>query len=180
MNLLLVDRRQDIIAHLRRDQVIRHIPIIAFQPPGHSCSEQEAIEELAAGFDMVLCDHRYREWLAIFKAMLRRQELSAGPIREFRANQLYMNLDRHEVLVEGRPIKLTAKEFQILQLFLEQCGRVVTRQALLDRVWGEEFEIEEHALDVHIHALRQKLQVTPSFPRMILTVRGIGYKLSSA
>ena len=112
--------------------------------------------------------------------MLRRQELSAGPMREFRANQLYMNLDRHEVLVEGRPTQLTAKEFQILQLFLEQCGRVVTRQALLDRVWGEEFAIEEHALDVHIHALRQKLQVTPSFPRMILTVRGIGYKLSSA
>jgi DNA-binding response OmpR family regulator len=90
-----------------------------------------------------------------------------------------MNLDRHEVRVEGKSIQLTPKEFQILRVLLQNPGRVLTRQALLNLVWGEDYALEEHALDVHIHALRQKLEYKPSVPQWIVTVRGVGYKLSS-
>jgi two-component system response regulator RegX3 len=177
--LALIDRRHKIIAILRRDPVLRHVPMIAIQPHGEPYTEEDMLEELAAGFDIVLDSHRHREWLAIIKALIRRQEYQTLPVREFRVNALAMNLDRHEVMVGAKPIQLTPKEFQILRVFLQNPGRVLTRQELLNFVWGEDYALEEHALDVHIHALRQKLEYNPPAPRWILTVRGVGYKLSS-
>ncbi len=177
--LALIDRRHNVVSILRQDHALRHIPMIALQPEGDACTEEETVEDLAAGFDIVIESHRHREWLAIIKALLRRQELQAAPLREFRVNGLCMNLDRHEVTVEGKSIQLTPKEFHILRVFLQDPGRVLTRQELLNLVWGEDYALEEHALDVHIHALRQKLEDKPSEPRWILTVRGVGYKLSA-
>lgn len=177
--LALIDRRHKVVEALRQNHALRHIPMIALQPQGGACTEEDTVEDLAAGFDMVIESHRHREWLAIIKALLRRQELQATPAREFRVNALCMNLDRHEVTVNGKSIQLTLKEFQILRVLLQHPGRVLTRQELLNLVWGEDYALEEHALDVHIHALRHKLEDKPSVPHWILTVRGIGYKLST-
>ncbi|MBS0171129.1 MAG: response regulator transcription factor [Nitrospira sp.] len=177
--LALIDRRHKIVAALRQNHAFRQIPMIALQPQGEACTEEDTVEDLAAGFDIVTESHRHREWLAIIKALLRRQELQTTPPREFRVNALCMNLDRHEVRVEGRSIQLTLKEFQILRVLLQHPGRVLTRQELLNLVWGEDYALEEHALDVHIHALRHKLEDKPSAPHWILTVRGVGYKLST-
>lgn len=177
--LALIDRRHKVISALRQNHAFQHIPIIALQPQGVVCTEEDTLEDLAAGFDMVIDSYRHREWLAIIKALLRRQDLQAAPLREFRINALSMNLDRHEVRVEGKAIQLTPKEFQVLRVLLQNPGRVLSRQELLNLVWGEDYALEEHALDVHIHALRQKLEPTPSVPQWILTVRGIGYKLSA-
>lgn len=177
--LALIDRRHKVITVLRHDQALRHIPMIALHPQGEPCTEEDTLEDLAAGFDMVIDSYRHREWLAIIKALLRRQEFQAAPAREFRVNALSMNLDRHEVRVEEKPIQLTPKEFQILRVLLQNPGRVLTRQELLNLVWGEDYALEEHALDVHIHALRQKLEYKPSAPQWILTIRGVGYKLSA-
>jgi DNA-binding response OmpR family regulator len=88
-----------------------------------------------------------------------------------------MDVDRHEVTVNERVVDLTPKEFQILHQFLESPSRVFTRQEMLNKVWGEGYALEEHALDVHIHSLRQKIESDPSNPTVIVTVRGIGYKL---
>ena len=88
-----------------------------------------------------------------------------------------MDLDRHEVLVNGHAVDLTPKEFQILKQFLESPRRVFSRQEMLNRVWGEGYALEEHALDVHIHSLRQKIEQNPARPTFLLTVRGVGYKL---
>jgi DNA-binding response OmpR family regulator len=88
-----------------------------------------------------------------------------------------MDLDRHEVLVNGLAVDLTLKEFQILKQFLESPHRVFSRQEMLNRVWGEGYALEEHALDVHIHSLRQKIEQNPASPTFLLTVRGVGYKL---
>jgi DNA-binding response OmpR family regulator len=88
-----------------------------------------------------------------------------------------MDLDRHEVAVSGRLVELTPKEFQILRQFLEFPNRLFSRQEMLNKVWGEGYALEEHALDVHIHSLRQKVESNPADPRSIVTVRGIGYKL---
>ncbi|MCW5799246.1 MAG: DNA-binding response regulator [Nitrospira sp.] len=177
--LALIDRRHNVVSALRQDQTLRHIPMIGLQPQGEACTEEQMVEELAAGFDIVIESHRHREWLAIIKALLRRQELQAAPLREFRVHALSMNLDRHEVKVKGKSIQLTLKEFHILRALLQHPGRVLTRQELLNLVWGEDYALEEHALDVHIHALRQKLEDKPSVPQWILTVRGVGYKLSA-
>ena len=177
--LALIDRRHKIIAVLRQSHAFQHIPMIALQPRGEACTEEDTVEDLAAGFDIVVDSYRHREWLAIIKALLRRQEFQSAPAREFRVRALSMNLDRHEVRVEGKSIQLTPKEFQILRVLLQNTGRVLTRQALLNLVWGEDYALEEHALDVHIHALRQKLEYKPSVPQWIVTVRGVGYKLSS-
>ena len=135
------------------------------------------LRELADGYDMVLSALSHREWLAIIKALLRRQEFLSAPEPELRANQLYMNVARYEVAMAGVSLELTPKEFRILQVLLQHAGRVLSRQELLNRVWGEDYALEEHALDVHIHALRRKIESDPSRPTVIVTVRGIGYKL---
>jgi len=88
-----------------------------------------------------------------------------------------MDLERHEVRVNGKLVELTPKEFQILRYFLESPSRVFSRQEMLNCVWGEGYALEEHALDVHIHSLRQKIEENPAKPKLIVTVRGIGYKL---
>jgi DNA-binding response OmpR family regulator len=74
---------------------------------------------------------------------------------------------------------LAPREFEILKQFLQAPRVVFTRQELLDRVWGEDFAIEEHALDVHIHSLRRKIEPDASSPRLITTIRGVGYKLQA-
>lgn len=177
--LALIDRRHKVIRALRQHHAFGHMPIIALQPQGEASTEEETLEDLAAGFDIVIDSYRHREWLAIIKALLRRQELQSAPLREFRVHALAMNLDRHEVRVGGKSIELTPKEFQILRVLLQNPGRVLTRQELLNHVWGEDYALEEHALDVHIHALRHKVEHKPSVPQWILTVRGVGYKLSA-
>jgi DNA-binding response OmpR family regulator len=89
-----------------------------------------------------------------------------------------MDLDKHEVTVHGKLIALTPKEFAILQCFLGCPGRVFSREEMLDRVWGKGQAIEEHSLDVHIHALRRKIGGTRARPNVIVTVRKFGYKLN--
>jgi DNA-binding response OmpR family regulator len=88
-----------------------------------------------------------------------------------------MDVARHELTVDGKPVELTPKEFQILRQLVLHPFRVFSRDELLDQVWGERCALEEHTLDVHIHALRQKIEPDAAHPRYIATVRGIGYKL---
>lgn len=90
-----------------------------------------------------------------------------------------MNLDRYEVTVADVPVRLTPKEFQILRALIQQAGRVLSRQGLLNLVWGEGYALAEHALDVHIHALRHKIESDPSKPTVVHTIQGIGYKLQA-
>ena len=92
--LALIDRRHKVIRALRQHHAFWHMFIIALQPQGEASTE-ETLEDLAAGFDIVIDSYRHREWLAIIKALLRRQELQSAPLREFRVHALAMNLDRH-------------------------------------------------------------------------------------
>ena len=84
--------------------------------------------------------------------------------------------ERHEVTVRGEQVQLPLKEFELLELLLQNAGRVVTRETLIDRVWGTDYVGDTKTLDVHIKRLRQKLEPDPSHPRLIVTVRGLGYK----
>jgi two-component system response regulator RegX3 len=88
-----------------------------------------------------------------------------------------MNVERHEVTLNGEPVRLALKEFELLEMFLRNPGRVLTRGQLIDRVWGSDYFGDTKTLDVHVKRLRAKLEADPANPTLFVTVRGLGYKL---
>jgi DNA-binding response OmpR family regulator len=119
------------------------------------------------------------ELVARVQALLRRRRPAPAPGREgvLRVDDLVVDSARHEVTIAGAPVELTTLEFAILEALGRDPGVVLTRQQLLDAAWGLEFEGDEHVLDVHVGNLRRKLGDDPGRPRLIETVRGIGYRL---
>ena len=172
---IVLDRRSDSIASFRR--MLSTVPIVAVQEGNISCQDEECLQEYDQDVDLVVCGQSVRELVARVRAILRRRGAGVESGTQYNAGNLRMDLDRHEVLVNGHAVELTPKEFQILRQFLESPRRVFSRQEMLNRVWGEGYALEEHALDVHIHSLRQKIEQNPATPTFLLTVRGVGYKL---
>jgi len=91
-----------------------------------------------------------------------------------------LDVDRHEVRIEGKLVSFRPKEFEVLETLLRRKGRLVTRQAILDEVWGPAFYGDTKTLDVHIKRVRDKIERDPSQPTQIITVRGLGYKFVDA
>ena len=176
-SLIILDRRSTSIANFRRVRALNTVPIVAVEEGSISCQEEDCLQEYDQDIDLVVCGQSVRELVARVRAILRRREAGVKSNIQYSAGNLRMDLDRHEVLVNGRAVDLTPKEFQILKQFLESPRRVFSRQEMLNRVWGEGYALEEHALDVHIHSLRQKIEQNPASPAFLLTVRGVGYKL---
>jgi two-component system response regulator RegX3 len=141
-------------------------------------SEVDKVVGLELGADdYVTKPFSSRELVARIRAVLRRKGddasadaavVEAGPVR--------MDVDRHVVQVRGETVSLPLKEFDLLELLLRNSGRVLTRGQLIDRVWGSDYVGDTKTLDVHVKRLRSKLEVDPSSPRHLLTVRGLGYK----
>ena len=128
--------------------------------------------------DYVTKPYSSRELLARIKAVLRRLSepeellpttLEAGPVR--------MDVERHVVTVGGEEQRLPLKEFELLEMFLRNPGRVLTRGQLIDRVWGSDYVGDTKTLDVHVKRLRAKIEDDPASPTRLVTVRGLGYKL---
>ncbi len=175
--LIILDHRSASITNFRRMRILNTVPIVAVQEGDICCQDEECLEEYDKDIDLVACGQGVRELVARVRAILRRRKTCGETNVQYNAGNIRMDLDRHEVLVNGRSIDLTPKEFQILRQFLESPRRVFSRQEMLNRVWGEGYALEEHALDVHIHSLRQKIEQNPASPTFLLTVRGVGYKL---
>jgi DNA-binding response OmpR family regulator len=175
--LIIIDRQLGTIANLRRLRTLIAVPIVAVHDTAGSCSDEECVQDYDRDIDLVVCSQSPRELLARVRAILRRRQPRFDASTHFSVGRIRMDLDRHEVTVNGRLVELTPKEFQILRQFLEFPNRLFSRQEMLNKVWGEGYALEEHALDVHIHAIRQKIESDPTHPKAILTVRGIGYKL---
>ncbi|MEC9325663.1 MAG: response regulator transcription factor, partial [Actinomycetota bacterium] len=95
--------------------------------------------------------------------------LEAGPVR--------MDVERHVVSVNGSPVTLPLKEFDLLEYLMRNSGRVLTRGQLIDRVWGADYVGDTKTLDVHVKRLRSKIEADPANPVHLVTVRGLGYKL---
>ncbi|SCL40436.1 two-component system, OmpR family, response regulator RegX3 [Micromonospora pallida] len=153
-----------------------HVPIIMVTARD---SEIDKVVGLEIGADdYVTKPYSPRELVARIRAVLRRQSveavesggptLAAGPVR--------MDIERHVVTVDGAPVQLPLKEFELLELLLRNAGRVLTRGQLIDRVWGADYVGDTKTLDVHVKRLRSKIEPEPSAPRYIITVRGLGYK----
>jgi len=94
--------------------------------------------------------------------------LTGGPVR--------MDVDRHEVTIDGAAVSFPPKEFELLETFLRSPGRLLTRELLIQRIWGDDYVGDTKTLDVHVKRVRQKIERDPHEPRWLLTVRGLGYK----
>jgi DNA-binding response OmpR family regulator len=118
-----------------------------------------------------------RELVARVRSVLRRTERPLEPDARLVAGEVVVDRVRHEVLVAGRGVDLTATEFAIVAALAAQPGRVFTRSQLLDAVHGVAFESYERAIDAHVKNIRRKLEPDPHAPRYLLTVHGVGYRL---
>ena len=116
-----------------------------------------------------------RELVARMKAVLRRRD-GGSTLEALIGGDVRLDPDRHEVTVRGEPVHLPKKEFDLLELLMENAGRVVTRETLIDRVWGSDYFGDMRTLDVHIKRLRAKTEEDPGDPKHLMTVRGVGYK----
>ena len=143
-------------------------------------SEVDKVVGLEIGADdYVTKPYSSRELVARIRAVLRRNSgeaidnepgvMSVGSIR--------MDVDRHQVVVNGIPVSLPLKEFELLEFLMRNAGRVLTRMQLIDRVWGSDYVGDTKTLDVHIKRLRAKIETDPANPTLIQTVRGLGYKM---
>ncbi|MFM2022703.1 MAG: hypothetical protein RIR89_95 [Actinomycetota bacterium] len=130
--------------------------------------------------DYVTKPYSTRELLARMKAVLRRgADLPASESGLLKAGPVIMDIDRHTVSVNGEPIQMPLKEFELLELLIENVNRVLTRGQIIDRVWGSNYFGDTKTLDVHVKRVRSKIEEDPSRPRHIITVRGLGYKFET-
>jgi two-component system response regulator RegX3 len=137
--------------------------------------------------DYVSKPYRLRELVARMRAVLRRRspDDGAAPVRGerddevLRVGDVALDAERHEVWIRGDLVKLPLKEFELLTLLLDNAGRVLTRDQLIDRVWGSDYVGDTKTLDVHIKRLRSRVEDDPSRPSRIITIRGLGYKFDA-
>ena len=131
--------------------------------------------------DYVTKPFSVRELLGRVRAQLRRRELDRAPLShavKIESGPVSIDLARHLVTVRGEPVNLTRSEFQVLRLLADKPGEVFSRKQIMEELWQTEFRGDVRACDVHISNLRQKVESDPHDPKLVLTVRGIGYKLS--
>lgn len=146
-------------------------------------SEIDTVVGLEVGADdYVAKPYRIRELIARIRALLRRATQDVAPERDvtvdsvIRVGSVTLDPDEHRVTVDGADVSLPLKEFEVLRLLLANAGRVMTRETLIDRVWGADYVGDTKTLDVHIKRLRSKIEHEPGAPRRIVTIRGLGYK----
>lgn len=172
----------EVCRHIRQSS---DVPVIMLTAKD---SEIDKVVGLELGADdYVTKPYSSRELLARVRAVLRRRVsgtavvddededdnlLVSGPVR--------MDVERHIVTVNDEPVAFPLKEFELLELLLRNAGRVLTRAQLIDRVWGTDYVGDTKTLDVHVKRVRAKIEADPGNPTLLLTVRGLGYKLNDA
>jgi len=165
----------DVCRHLRAES---EVPILMLTAKSQEADRVVGLE-LGAD-DYVTKPFSLRELIARVRAALRRPHLEGSVLptggKKLRSGTIEIDLNRQEVWVAGQLIDLPRKEYELLRVLLTHRGRTVTRENLLDWVWGDDFMGDFKTIDVHIRRLREKIEADPSEPQYILTVRGVGYK----
>lgn len=147
-------------------------------------SEIDKVVGLELGADdYVTKPYSTRELVARIRAVLRRgpevEELEEIDDQTLEAGRVRMDVERHTVLVDGQPVAMPLKEFDLLEYLMRNAGRVLTRGQLIDRIWGADYVGDTKTLDVHVKRLRTKIEQEPSRPKQLVTVRGLGYKFEA-
>ncbi|MEO6653445.1 MAG: response regulator transcription factor [Ilumatobacteraceae bacterium] len=168
----------------RQIRAVSSVPIIMVTA---KASEIDTVVGLEVGADdYVAKPYRIRELVARIRALLRRSaqdtpaELEIPTETEIRVGRVALDPAEHRVTVDGADIALPLKEFEVLHLLLANAGRVMTRETLIDRVWGADYVGDTKTLDVHIKRLRSKVEPEPGNPHRIVTIRGVGYRYERA
>jgi two-component system response regulator RegX3 len=164
---------EDVCREIRRNS---DVPVIMLTAKDDEVDKVVGLE--IGADDYVTKPFSTRELIARVKAVLRRGT-GTSPTDVFVAGDIRLDPDRRELTVQGEAVHLAKKEFDLLELLMENSGRVVSRETLIDRVWGSDYFGDMRTLDVHIKRLRTKTETDPSHPEHLLTVRGIGYKFVS-
>jgi two-component system, OmpR family, response regulator RegX3 len=161
----------------RRLRAVSNVPVIMVTAKD---AEVDKVVGLELGADdYITKPYSPRELVARIRAVLRRgQEAELAPAT-LESGRVRMDVDRHIVTVEGDEVRLPLKEFELLEMFLRNTGRVLTRGQLIDRIWGADYVGDTKTLDVHVKRLRAKVEPDPANPRYLVTVRGLGYKYES-
>jgi two-component system response regulator RegX3 len=154
------------------------VPIIMVSAKG---TEIDTVVGLEVGADdYIVKPYRIRELVARVRAALRRSGVSSSSGSDagsaIAVGSVSIDPEQHVVAVRGTAVKLPLKEFELLYVLMANAGRVMTRDTLIDRVWGSDYYGDTKTLDVHIKRLRSKVEVDPANPAAILTIRGLGYK----
>ena len=161
----------------RRIRRISRVPVIMVTAKD---SEIDKIVGLEIGADdYVTKPYSYRELLARVHAVLRRSHEDGPQELLLSAGRVMMDVERHEVRVDGEAVTMPLREFELLELFLRHPGRVLTRRQIIERLWGPDYEGDTKTLDVHVKRLRGRIEMDASKPVLITTVRGLGYRLDS-
>jgi two-component system, OmpR family, response regulator RegX3 len=143
-------------------------------------SEVDKVIGLELGADdYVTKPFSHRELVARIRAVLRRSQEAELMPDVLETGRVRMDVERHEVSVNGERIKLALKEFELLEVLLRNAGRVMPRGQLIDRIWGADYIGDTKTLDVHIKRLRTKIESDPANPQYLITVRGLGYKFAA-
>ena len=164
----------EVLRTIRSDETIGRTPVVMLTAKG---DETDRVVGLELGADdYIPKPFSPREVVARIKAILRRTRPAPGEPRQvpLTCGEVRMDVGRHEVRYQGRPVALTSKEFRILHALLSSSGRVLSREAILSKVWGEDTHVIDRTVDVHIAKLRQKI---PLLVEAIETVKDVGYKL---
>ena len=154
------------------------VPIIMVTAKG---AEIDTVVGLEVGADdYVTKPYRLRELVARMRAVLRRAPDETSLLLHgdevLAVGDVVLDPERHEVTIRGAAVTLPLKEFELLTVLLDNAGRVLTRDVLIDRVWGHDYVGDTKTLDVHVKRLRAKVEDDPSNPTRIITIRGLGYK----
>ncbi len=162
-----------------------NVPIIMVTAKGAEIDTVVALE--VGADDYVTKPYRLRELVARMRAVMRRMPAAGAERRggvhsnadgeaSIEAGNVRVDFDQRRVYVRGEEVRLRRKEFELLRLLVENAGRVLTRDVLIDRVWGTDYIGDTKTLDVHIKRLRSRIEVDSSSPKLITTVRGVGYR----
>lgn len=172
----------EVLRQLRLNPITRDVPVLMLTAKG---KVQDKVTGLETGADDYLAKpFSFEEFVARIRAILRRQQRSRAQegidptqsqILQF--GDLQLNPATREVARAGRPIDLTATEYNLLYLFMSHPREVLDRKTILNRVWGYDFLGETNIIEVYVRYLREKIEETPSTPRLIQTIRGVGYVL---
>jgi DNA-binding response OmpR family regulator len=177
-DLIIMDIMLPVLDGIEACKEIRRssgVPIIMLTARDQEIDKVLALE-LGAD-DYVTKPFSLHEFLARIKARLRRQNGNgdAAQGEAISAGEIVLDPSRQSLTVRGQPVSLAPKEFGLLQVLMENRGRVVMRQTLLDKVWGYDFEGEHQTISVHVRWLREKVEIDPNNPQHIITVRSRGY-----
>lgn len=179
-DLVLLDLMLPKLSGLDVCRQIRQVSTVPIIMVTAKSSEVDAVLGLEVGADdYVTKPYRVHELVARIRAQLRRASMGASPAPDGAAlsvGDVILDPDEHRVTVSGEQVTLPLKEFEVLHLLLANAGRVLTRETLIERVWGADYVGDTKTLDVHIRRLRSKIEVDPASPTRIVTIRGLGYR----